>query len=144
MIQRLAATISFPPREPFCRAFKFRAASIPGDPGFDQFKKIQESIGYSFTHAFNDIWSFDQNFRYLHSDETVQYVADDVGISSNGQDLLRETYGNHGIDNTITLDNHAAGEVRDRTAFTYPRSSALIIIGQITTTFSKVILTRQV
>ncbi len=78
----------------------------PGDPGFDQFKKIQESIGYSFTHAFNDIWSFDQNFRYLHSDETVQYVADDVGISSNGQDLLRETYGNHGIDNTITLDNH--------------------------------------
>lgn len=37
-----------------------------GEPDFDHFDRDQESIGYTFDHVFNDVWSFKQNFRYRH------------------------------------------------------------------------------
>lgn len=36
------------------------------EPGFDDEKGEQSSIGYRFEHAFNEQWSVKQNFRYSH------------------------------------------------------------------------------
>ncbi|WP_166360192.1 TonB-dependent siderophore receptor [Pseudomonas akapageensis] len=45
---------------------RYDADLFVGEPDFDHFDRDQESIGYSFDHAFNDVWSFKQNFRYRH------------------------------------------------------------------------------
>ncbi|MGP0015402.1 TonB-dependent siderophore receptor, partial [Pseudomonas sp.] len=39
-----------------------------GDPDRDRFKRTQFSLGYQFSHRFNDTWTFRQNTRYLHDD----------------------------------------------------------------------------
>ncbi len=45
---------------------RYKSSLFAGEPDFDHFNRDQESIGYSFDHAFNDVWSFKQNFRYRH------------------------------------------------------------------------------
>ncbi|RKP57573.1 TonB-dependent siderophore receptor [Pararobbsia silviterrae] len=77
----------------------------PGEPDYDSFRKTQESIGYTFEHRFDDTWSVKQSYRFLHNDQTVQYVADDLGYVNNGTELAREPYLNTGTVNAHTLDN---------------------------------------
>jgi iron complex outermembrane recepter protein len=79
----------------------------PGEPTFDSFRKTQESIGYELDHRLNDVWSFKQNYRFLHNSQTVQYVADDLGYVNNGTELAREAYLNSGRLNSHTVDNQA-------------------------------------
>jgi iron complex outermembrane recepter protein len=76
----------------------------PGEPDFDSFRKTQESIGYAFEHRFNDIWSFKQNYRYLHNSQTVKYVGNN-GFESDGATLARTPYLNYGMVNSHTVDN---------------------------------------
>ncbi|WP_028217482.1 TonB-dependent siderophore receptor [Paraburkholderia oxyphila] len=37
-----------------------------GDPDFDRYDKRQASIGYTFEHQFNDIWTVRQSARFMH------------------------------------------------------------------------------
>ncbi|MFP6560685.1 TonB-dependent siderophore receptor [Paraburkholderia sp. B3] len=76
----------------------------PGEPDFDSFRKTQESIGYAFEHRFNDVWSFKQNYRYLHNSQTVKYVGNN-GFESDGETLARTPYLNYGMVNSHTVDN---------------------------------------
>lgn len=39
-----------------------------GEPGYDRDRRTQAAIGYEFSHAFNDTWTFEQNFRYSNLD----------------------------------------------------------------------------
>lgn len=77
----------------------------PGEPDFDSFHKTQESIGYELEHRFNDTWSFKQNYRFLHNEQTIKYAGADDGYAPDGTSLLRTSYLNEGMVNTHTLDN---------------------------------------
>lgn len=83
----------------------------PGDPGFDSFKKKQDSVGYAFFHRFDEVWSIKQNYRYLHNDQTVRYVGLD-GLSADGLSLAREPYLNTGTLDAHTIDNQVTAQYR--------------------------------
>lgn len=44
-----------------------------GEPDFDAFDRTQYSLGYEFEHHFTDTWSFRQNLRYTHVDQTEDF-----------------------------------------------------------------------
>ncbi|MDE1182640.1 TonB-dependent siderophore receptor [Paraburkholderia sp.] len=76
----------------------------PGEPGYDSFRKTQESIGYQFDQRLNDVWSFRQSYRFLHNSETVKYVGNN-GFAADGETLSRTPYLNRGMVNSHTVDN---------------------------------------
>lgn len=76
----------------------------PGEPGFDSFHKRMQSIGYQFEHRFDEVWSFRQNYRYLHNEQTIKYVGNN-GFEADGVTLSRTPYLNIGTVNANTLDN---------------------------------------
>ncbi|WP_158215392.1 TonB-dependent siderophore receptor [Candidimonas nitroreducens] len=78
----------------------------PGEPGFDSFRKTQESIGYILSHRLDDVWSFKQSYRFLHNTDTTQYVGSN-GYASDGVSLLRTPYLYDGMVNSHTIDNQA-------------------------------------
>ncbi len=81
-----------------------------GDPSYDSFTKTEISIGYALSHRFNDVWSVNQNFRYLYDRERIQYIGADSGIDPSvpgGTSLLREPYYNSGTVYEASLDNRA-------------------------------------
>ncbi|VVD62332.1 Ferrichrome-iron receptor [Pandoraea pneumonica] len=80
-----------------------------GDPDFDSFRKTQASIGYAFSHAFNDVWSFKQNYRFLHNTQTVKYVSYD-SLSADQTTINRTPYMNSGTVNMHTLDNQLSAK----------------------------------
>ncbi|NWL80052.1 TonB-dependent siderophore receptor [Pseudomonas taiwanensis] len=45
-----------------------------GEPGLDDFDRMQRMFGYQLEHRFNDIWTARQNFRYLSSDVDLSQV----------------------------------------------------------------------
>jgi len=47
---------------------RLRPDDYLGDPDRDRFKRNQFSLGYAFSHRFNDTWSFRQHLRYMHDD----------------------------------------------------------------------------
>ena len=78
-----------------------------GDPGYDEFKKEEASVGYSFEHRFNDVWQVKQNFRYLHNDQTIHHVGDGSDYDASATSLERYAYRNFGTTDAITVDNQA-------------------------------------
>ncbi|WNN42890.1 MULTISPECIES: TonB-dependent siderophore receptor [Winslowiella] len=51
------------------------------DPGFNQAKREQTSIGYIFEHNINEALSFQQNFRFSSMSESYRYLVFTSGIS---------------------------------------------------------------
>ncbi|MEC5342636.1 TonB-dependent siderophore receptor [Brenneria populi] len=59
------------------------------DPNYHQSKREQASIGYIFDHSFNDIFSFQQNFRYSQSDQKYKYLVYTTGGSATDTTISR-------------------------------------------------------
>lgn len=77
-----------------------------GDPSYDQFSKTEVSIGYSFAHQFNSVWSVHSDFRYLYNWQSI-HTLEPLSIIDNGTEMTREAYYNDGTVGSATLDNHA-------------------------------------
>lgn len=46
---------------------KLSRNAMLGNPDWDKFERETWSLGYEFSHQFNDVWTFRQNSRYLQS-----------------------------------------------------------------------------
>ncbi len=81
-----------------------------GDPDRDRFKRNQFSLGYEFSHRFNDTWSFRQNLRYLHDD--VDYyqtsltgpLSVDLRTAPLWANVNHEHLGQFALDNQLQSD----------------------------------------
>jgi iron complex outermembrane receptor protein len=63
----------------------------PGEPGYDYYHKTDESLGYQFTHRFNDVWSFRQDLRVQN--ETVDHRSiGSLGLQDDLRTLNRYNY----------------------------------------------------
>jgi iron complex outermembrane recepter protein len=78
-----------------------------GDPGFDQFRKQETSVGYSFEHQFDSVWQVKQNVRYSYDDIHIQHVGDGSVSTSGGTAINRAPYINSGTLGTFAIDNQA-------------------------------------
>nr|WP_235778043.1 TonB-dependent siderophore receptor [Pectobacterium wasabiae] len=105
--------------------FATSAGYIPHDlnvsnPNYHQSKNEQIAIGYIFDHSFNDVFSFQQNFRYSQMKEKYKYLVYTIGGSATDTTLLRrqqreETNADElGIDNQLKAD-FATGDVEHKT-----------------------------
>lgn len=59
-----------------------------GQPGFDNYSRSQESVGYEFIHHFDDVWTLEQNLRYMQtrSDYAMVYP---FGVVANAPEVHR-------------------------------------------------------
>jgi iron complex outermembrane receptor protein len=48
-----------------------------GDPSVEKYRRDQRIAGWQFDHAFNDTWTFRQNFRYVSGETTLRQVYGD-------------------------------------------------------------------
>lgn len=78
-----------------------------GNPGFDQFKKEETSVGYAFEHRFDDVWQIKQNARYSHNDIYIQNAADGAYLTNGGTAIERNPYINSGTLGSFVIDNEA-------------------------------------
>lgn len=114
-----------------------------GEPGVEQFHRVQRFAGYQFAHAFNAGWNFRQNSRYVSADTSLRQV---YGYGWAGTDTLRRYYvGARESTHGYTVDNQLDGRFetgafthtlllgldyqRRRVAGTWDAGSALPITG---------------
>ncbi len=85
-----------------------------GDPDHDRFDKDQTTIGWDFTHAFNDEWRYRASFSYKHDDfflrNTAAYNAFDASWAVIPTKLQRYSLINDGTTDSIVFDNNVTGE----------------------------------
>jgi len=79
-----------------------------GDPSFESFNRVQESVGYKFERRLNNAWSFRANGRYMHLAQDYKSVyasalEDDLRTLDRGTAYSQDNL------NTIALDNQLEG-----------------------------------
>ncbi|WP_338662474.1 TonB-dependent siderophore receptor [Pararoseomonas sp. SCSIO 73927] len=62
-----------------------------GEPDFDKYARTQLGIGYEFSHRFNNVFSFQQNARYSHTDIAWNQVYGG-GLAADQRTLNRIAY----------------------------------------------------
>lgn len=77
-----------------------------GEPGFNEYKRTEEAIGYEFEHRFSDMFNVRQNLRYTHT-HLHQSLVGDAGLEDDGQTLDRYAYKARASSNVFTVDNQA-------------------------------------
>jgi len=80
-----------------------------GEPDFDRFNRDQAGIGYEFSHRFNNVWSFQQNFRYAQTRIDWDQVYGG-GLAADQRTLNRYNYRADIDVRTIQVDNHVKAE----------------------------------
>ncbi|WP_395027266.1 TonB-dependent siderophore receptor [Comamonas odontotermitis] len=81
-----------------------------GEPGVDQLKRTQSSLGWMLSHKFNQDWKFTQNYKYtnLDLDQTNTFA-----YGSDGDRELRRGYTyTDGKSKSHYLDNRISGRLR--------------------------------
>jgi iron complex outermembrane receptor protein len=79
-----------------------------GDPNFESFNRVQESIGYKFERRLTNAWSFRSNGRLLHLAQDYKSVYASV-LEDDLRTLDRGTAASTDNLNTIALDNQLEG-----------------------------------
>jgi iron complex outermembrane receptor protein len=84
--------------------------AFTGNPNWDDFEREVWTLGYEFSHAFNDTWQFRQNSRYLQSridrQETWPGNLNNGGF---GTTLVNTAYNRYNKSMTYSLDNQFEG-----------------------------------
>lgn len=78
-----------------------------GEPGYDKLNRETASIGYEFSHHFNDVWTVRQNFRFLHADGRYREIQPDDWTDATQTEMSRWNWGTDGILNAVAVDNQA-------------------------------------
>jgi len=84
------------------------------EPSYDRDQRKQTSLGYEFTHALNDDWTFNQNFAFRRLDLELRssYVLARVGERQGSRGLVFR----NGDAESWTVDNQLVGQwFTDRT-----------------------------
>ena len=76
----------------------------PGEPGYDHYWKTDESIGYAFTHRFNEVWSFRQDLR-LQNEKVDHRSIGSLGLQDDLRTLNRYNYPLVDHANVFAVDN---------------------------------------
>ena len=90
---------------PFPRHF------FDGSPDFNQFDRTQASIGYEFSHSFNEEWRLTQNLRYWRM-KLDQSQVGSTGLQADQRTLNRYTLWSKEKLHAINVDTHLLGKVR--------------------------------
>ncbi|ALM86301.1 TonB-dependent siderophore receptor [Bordetella sp. N] len=77
-----------------------------GEPGFNRYDRTQSSIGYEFSHAFNDSVKFNQKLRYMRVDTDNRGVNRSGDLQADGRTLLRTASANEIRSEGFTVDNN--------------------------------------
>ncbi|VTP66689.1 Ferric hydroxamate uptake [Serratia rubidaea] len=78
-----------------------------GEPGYNNISRKQQMIGYSFDHAFNDVWSVRQNLRYTKMDVDYRSIYG-LGISAtNPSELTRGVMNSKEHMSSFAVDSQA-------------------------------------
>ena len=80
-----------------------------GQPGADSYDRKQGSVGYQFSHQFDDTWTFRQNLRYMSSTSKYQMfypfgTATDAPAVHRSSMNLDETLSSFTVDNQAEAD----------------------------------------
>ena len=83
-----------------------------GSPLFDQFDRTEAAIGYKLEHRFNEVWSMNSSFRYMHLDLDYKSVYTTGIDTSNPNDprLTRSAIFNTAHSDAIGADNNVQAE----------------------------------
>ena len=79
-----------------------------GDPNFESFNRVQESIGYKFDRRLTDKWSFRSNARFLHLAQDYKSVYGSA-LEDDLRTLDRGTAASLDNLNTFAIDNQVEG-----------------------------------
>lgn len=90
--------------------FNTSAGYIPydfnlSDPSYSQARREQTSIGYIFEHVINDVFSFQQNFRYTSMDESYKYLVYTFDSDRNDHSINRRPQHDKIKSSELGLDN---------------------------------------
>lgn len=78
-----------------------------GDPDHDRFDKDQTTVGWEFSHAFNDVWTYKNTFSFKHDDFFLRNTA---AYNWTPLTMKRWTIVNDGTSDSFTFDNNLTGE----------------------------------
>lgn len=77
-----------------------------GEPGANDYDKSMASIGYEFTHRFNDRVTFQQNLRYLRADVETGPGIGAFGLQDDQRTLTRYYFPLQERSKSFAVDNH--------------------------------------
>ncbi len=80
-----------------------------GDTGFEKFDRSQTSIGYQFTHHFDDQWSVRSVARYANVGSAYEQVYGGGSLEADDRTLARNTAASKEHFDTITLEEQVLG-----------------------------------
>nr|WP_313515917.1 TonB-dependent siderophore receptor [Pseudomonas sp.] len=84
--------------------------AFTGNPNWDNFEREAWSLGYEFSHQFNDTWAFRQNSRYLQSRIDRQETwPNNLNNGVFGNTLTNSFYDRYNKSMVYSLDNQFEG-----------------------------------
>ena len=75
-----------------------------GEPGYNEFKRKQYTIGYEFNHRFTDWLSFEQTFKYLHIRGHYRDMFP-TGYTQDGLSITRNFFGTDDAKDSTNFDS---------------------------------------
>ncbi|MHA6203969.1 TonB-dependent siderophore receptor [Dyella soli] len=78
----------------------------PGEPGYDHYRKTDESIGYQFTHRFDEVWSIRQDLRVQNVTVDHRSIGS-LGLQDDLRTLNRYNYPLVDQAHVFAVDNQA-------------------------------------
>lgn len=90
---------------------------LSGNPDWDNFERETWSLGYEFSHRFNDTWQFRQNSRYLQSRIDRQEMwPGSLNNGGFGTTVLNTAYDRFNKSSAYSLDNQFEGNFESGSA----------------------------
>lgn len=86
---------------------RFGSNRFLGEPGFNRYDRTQYSIGYEFSHAFNDNVKVNQRLRYMKVDTDNAGVSRSGDLQADGRTLKRTASVNEIRSEGFTVDTNA-------------------------------------
>ncbi|MNZ26436.1 Ferrichrome-iron receptor precursor [compost metagenome] len=89
---------------------KFDKDAFLGNPNWDDFKRETWSLGYEFSHQFNETWQFRQNSRYMQSRiDRLETWPGNLNNGGFGTTLVNTAYDRDNKSIAYSLDNQFEG-----------------------------------
>ncbi|TBR39360.1 MULTISPECIES: TonB-dependent siderophore receptor [Dyella] len=81
----------------------------PGEPGYDHYNKTDESVGYAFSHRFDDTWTFRQDARVQNVKVDHRSIGS-LGLQDDLRTLNRYNYPLVDHANVFAIDNQVEAQ----------------------------------
>ncbi|WP_137154178.1 TonB-dependent siderophore receptor [Rhizobium sp. FKL33] len=81
------------------------------DPDYEKFTRDQATLGYQFSHEFNDALTFRSSARYTHVDEAQKTLVWGALDSTDGKTISRTASGGRDVVDQFVIDNSLQAKV---------------------------------